>query len=53
MISCFASLRALAFTKKTFSGVLPPVQLSDEDKKFIAAVSREINEYVKSVEEIK
>lgn len=45
--------RALAFTKKTFRGILPAVQLSDEDKEFVATVTHEVKEYIDSLEALK
>eukprot|EP00117_Sycon_ciliatum_P041696 scpid46724/ scgid30452/ Methionine--tRNA ligase, cytoplasmic; Methionyl-tRNA synthetase len=45
--------RALSFCAKFFGGTLSELQLNADDKKFIAAVNREVAEYVKLLEGIK
>jgi methionyl-tRNA synthetase len=41
------------FLSNSFNGVIPEMDLNDEDKNFIALVNRELKTYVKNMEEIR
>ena len=49
----FHNFRALMFLEKNFGSTVPEMILSPEDEKLLAEVTRELQDYIMSLEKVK
>ena len=45
--------RALMFVHNNFGGAVPPMDLTEEDKNFIALINKELKTYIDDLEKMK
>ena len=45
--------RALAFLHNNFGGVMPEMELNEDDKNFITLIDRELKAYIENLEKVR
>ena len=52
-MNCFFSKRALAFCEKNLGGIVPAMNIAQEDAKILAKINQELKEYEENLEKVK